>query len=543
MRKKWIVLAIWILLNGVEASAGSDHSELVAIYQDILTAREPALLHGLLDPSPSVLSTNRRAFEELRQRFDAVDPSSWPVAQKIDYLLVRSRLDGWDFDYRVVRNRSRNPGQYLSGIQGIAYAELPTSDEKLAELRIKLRAIPAVLEQGKKNLEERSPALSRITVRNLELDVGVFHGGPVRDVPPAGIIGWFRDLEERLAEHHPDLSADAAAARASLEGYRDWLRGAPGDADALPGVGREQFDWYLKNARLMPFNAEQILAFATQEFHRLQAMLVWERHRNRDLPELEPVRSPEEYARRKKEAQRHIVTFLVEQGILTVPEDVPDFEKALERSHPWVERPDGRRNLWQEIQYRDPRPDLLHTVIPGHDFDDRVRTGPTAIRAEFRDRGGREGWSLYVEEMLMRAGFLDDLPRTRELVLNFLIARAARCIVNIKLQLNEFSVDDAVRFLSENVPFNSKEGYRIDAELYDMLRRPTYAINWYVGKVQIDRLVADRSRQLGSAFDLREFHDAFLAAGTIPVALTRWEMTGLDDEVRPLWDSEPGGSR
>ena len=145
--------------------------------------------------------------------------------------------------------------------------------------------------------------------------------------------------------------------------------------------------------------------------------------------------------------------------------------------------------------------------------------------------------------MLLRTGFLDHLPRTRELMVNFLIARSARAIVNVKLQLNEFSIEEAVDFLSENVPFNAKDSYRIDAEFYDMLRRPTYAINWYVGKVQIDRLVADRSRQLGAEFDLRQFHDAFLASGAIPVALVRWAMTGFDDEIQPLWNVETSPNR
>ena len=543
MQKTRVFLATSILLEPGSTLAADDDSQLVVLYQDVVAHREPKLVDGLPDHRPSTLLANRRAFEELRQRFDGIDPAAWPVTQKIDYLLVRSLLDEWDFDDRVVRNPSRNPGHYLNGIQGIPYVELPASEAKLSNLRIQLRALPGVLEQGKKNLHERSPALSYIAVRNLELDVGVFHGGPQREVPPAGIIGWFRDLEQRLAQHQPQLWADAEAARAALEGYRDWLRREPGQADDLAGVGRAEFDWYLENARLMPFTAEQILAFATQELRRMEAMLAWERHRNRGLPELEPVGSAEEYSHRKEEAERHIRTFIAEHGILSVPEDIGDFTKARESRHPWVERPSGKRNLWEEIQYRDPRPDLLHTVIPGHAFDDRVRKGPTPIRENFRDRAGRKGWGLYVEEMLLRAGLLDHLPRTRELILNFLIARSTRCIVNVKLQLNEFTVEDAVGFIAENVPFNSEEGYRIDAELYDMLRRTTYAIDWYVGKVQIDRLVADRSRQLGVDFDLGEFHDAFLTAGAISVALVRWEMTGLDDEIRTLWDIEPERTR
>jgi hypothetical protein len=40
---------------------------------------------------------------------------------------------------------------------------------------------------------------------------------------------------------------------------------------------------------------------------------------------------------------------------------------------------------------------------------------------------------------------------------------------------------------------------------------------------------------LGEAFVLRDFHDQFLSLGRLPMSLLRWEMTGLDDEVRQFW--------
>ena len=46
---------------------------------------------------------------------------------------------------------------------------------------------------------------------------------------------------------------------------------------------------------------------------------------------------------------------------------------------------------------------------------------------------------------------------------------------------------------------------------------------------------ARRLMQLADRFDFREFHDQFLALGSIPIALSRWEMTGLDDEMEKLW--------
>jgi hypothetical protein len=44
---------------------------------------------------------------------------------------------------------------------------------------------------------------------------------------------------------------------------------------------------------------------------------------------------------------------------------------------------------------------------------------------------------------------------------------------------------------------------------------------------------------MGEAFVLRDFHDQFLSLGRLPMSLLRWEMTGLDDEVRQFWQREP----
>jgi hypothetical protein len=59
------------------------------------------------------------------------------------------------------------------------------------------------------------------------------------------------------------------------------------------------------------------------------------------------------------------------------------------------------------------------------------------------------------------------------------------------------------------------------------------------GKLQIEQLLTDRRRQLGSAFTLRRFMDEFDAAGLIPISLIRWELTGeLSDDLRPVLASD-----
>jgi hypothetical protein len=266
----------------------------------------------------------------------------------------------------------------------------------------------------------------------------------------------------------------------------------------------------------------------------LTAFLALERHRNRDLPELEPAATAEEYQRRIADADRHIRNFLVEEKILTIPEDVGE----LGTNGPWIVR-SGGRNFWEEIQYRDPRPDHVHAVIPGHRFDGLLASrSDHPIRARYSDGARVEGWGYYLEEALMQAGLLDDLPRTRELYYLFGIKRAVRVHADIMMQLNQLDVDQAVNYMVERVPFLDVNVARVDAEIY-LRRPPGYGLSYMIGGLQIEKVLADRAQQLGDDFALGTFHDEFLAAGRIPVALIRWEMTGRDDEVAEFWDRQP----
>jgi uncharacterized protein (DUF885 family) len=142
--------------------------------------------------------------------------------------------------------------------------------------------------------------------------------------------------------------------------------------------------------------------------------------------------------------------------------------------------------------------------------------------------------------MLLQAGLLDSRPRTKELFYLFQIKRATRVRAEVQMHANTFSVAEAVRSMTDNVEFLDEDVARVDAEIY--LRRPGYGSGYQMGKLQIDALLSDRYAQLGDRFNLREFHDQFLAAGNIPIALIRWELTGLDDQIRHLWVRQPGRS-
>jgi len=68
----------------------------------------------------------------------------------------------------------------------------------------------------------------------------------------------------------------------------------------------------------------------------------------------------------------------------------------------------------------------------------------------------------------------------------------------------------------------------------ETLRAPGHSTFYVVGKSLILQLLAERSQQLGAKFSLREFMDEFMRGGIVPISLTRWEMTGLDDQIKEL---------
>lgn len=521
-----------------DAEPSGSYDALVKLDADMRASQEPAATDGVADHSAAAVQARRQALDDFGRRLDTFDSSSWPRPQRVDHLLVLAQWRAFDFELRVLKPWARDPGFYVDTIGRVPMVdEWPLAGAALETFTTRLRAVPRIAAQAKANLTEGASEQTRMAIRNLELADGVGHGHPYRATPPPGVIGWFDDLSSQLAKHHPALAPDAARAKAAVVEFRDWLKQNQGRMNAKWGIGLDNYDYLQRYIRLMPYTAKDNLALGERELERSRMFLAVERWKNRNEPVLQPSASAEEYQRRIKEADEHIRRFIREQEILTIPE----FVRELDTNVPWIVRPGGRRNFWEEIQYRDPRPDHVHAVIPGHRFDGLLhRMDQRPIRGTYRDGGRSEGWGFYLEEMFLQAGLLDRLPRTRELFYLFQIKRATRNKAEVLMHDNKFTIDDAVKSMVGNVEFLDEDVARVDAEIY--LRRPAYGSGYQMGKLQMDRLVSDRYHQLKGTFNLKRFHDEFLAAGTIPISLIRYEMTGYDDEITHLFTRVPGPS-
>lgn len=525
-------------LAAQEQAARPDHGALVALYDAFRAFVPPPMVKGVPDYSPPAMAKQYEELKRFQARLAAIDDSGWPVSERVDYMVVLAEMRGLEFQHRVVQPWKRDPAFYSTTNLGfgpkmhgaIAIPKLPLPKDKLAEFTARLNAVPEALRQARVNLTEPRGDLARLGIAQKQVEMNVYG-----------------ELAARAAQVQPALVAPAKRAQAAAAEFKAWLESIEAGLPAHGGVGRDNYAWYLKNVLLLPYTPEDIAVIGEREYQRQVAFLKIEEHRNRHIAMPEPVQTRAEFDAKRKAEDEDLLTFLRDGDWVTIPDYVqhdPEegpyqfpFEK--DPAKPGLFDPPLHLHFFFQAEFRDGRPLRAHN-LPGHAFDALQAARDTRpIRGKprlFFVNGLRnEGWAFYLEEMILQAGLLEDRPKTREIDYILGAKRAARILPELKMQANEWTWKQANASLIARTPKWMEPGDAVaqfDIELY--LRQPGYGIGYYMGKVELEKLLADVAMQEGDRFDIKSFHDRFRAAGSIPISLIRWEMTGRDDEIRAL---------
>jgi uncharacterized protein (DUF885 family) len=170
-----------------------------------------------------------------------------------------------------------------------------------------------------------------------------------------------------------------------------------------------------------------------------------------------------------------------------------------------------------------------------------IRRGPLLYNI-FDSRN--EGMATAVEEMFMQAGLYDDDPRVKEIVYIMIAQRAARGLGSLYAHANQMTMDQAGQIHMEYTPrgwMKTEPELRLfEQHLY--LRQPGYGTSYITGKYLLERTLADYGKmkeERDEEFKLKDFFDELNAIGGIPISLGRWQMTGLDDEIKMLLGEKP----
>jgi hypothetical protein len=503
------------------------YADLLKLFAEWRVFQKPRVISGVPDYTPAAMAAQHRELEAYQHRLAAIDPSAWPIPQQVDWRLVQAELNGLDFDHRVLRPWANNPAFYVTvfpsqsdqpareGPFALGAVELwtypfPLTAERAGQMAAGLRIIPALLEQARHNLVGNGR------------DLWVFGARSIREQS--------RDLEQlslRVGDAAGSLKADIERARQATDAFAAWLDAQMPSKHGPSGVGIENYDWYLEHVQLVPYSWRDEVALMTRELGRARAFLLLEEQRNAGLPEQVPIASAEEHARRFNDAVTEYMTFLREHDILPIRDYM---DRALRAKIGRFTA--GPREFFTEVDYRDPEVMRTHGY---HWFDlarmehdphtSPVRKGPLLYNIfNTRTEGHATGW----EEMMLQAGMFDARPRSRELIYVLVAQRAARALGDLRMHANQFTLEQAAEFASAHTPrgWLRLDAGTVRAEQHLYLQQPAYGTSYLIGKMQIEQLIAERRRQLGSAFTLGRFMEEFDAAGLIPVSLIQWELTG-----------------
>ncbi|MDQ6623955.1 MAG: DUF885 domain-containing protein, partial [Verrucomicrobiota bacterium] len=503
---------------------------------------------GQRDWSRAAIDRRRQDLAGFEARWQKLDEKNQPVAQQVDYRLIGSALARVRWELEVNPRWQRDPNFYLEQTLTPLVEALvvpgPYDEAHSREILARIENIPSILTQAETNLAQPPAPFASAAIQDLD-----------------GIRERLRKMSASLQPQttlaKPQLDEATERAASALEKFRAALQKKLPTLPAKTALGRDAFVFFLRNVALMLFSPEEVLAMGRQEWNRAVSFEADEKNRNQDVPQPPLASDTESWIKDAAAKESAIREFLPAHGILSVPEwlqhytlrAIPEYLRALEGfgemddfTSPsrldencirYVNAPSRNAGYFMRATAQDPRPLTVHEGIPGHYFQLCLSwKQDDPIRRHYYDSGANEGIGFYAEEMMLQAGLFDDSPHTREIIYNFMRLRALRVEVDVKLALGEFSLDQAAKYLQETVPMDAETAR---AEAIAFATGPGQAITYQIGKLQIISLLAEVRMKHGEKFDLRAFHDFVWKNGNVPLALQRWELLGLADDVPPKW--------
>jgi len=177
---------------------------------------------------------------------------------------------------------------------------------------------------------------------------------------------------------------------------------------------------------------------------------------------------------------------------------------------------------------------IPHELIPGHHLQRFMANRYATHRSIFYTPFYVEGWALHWEMLLYDLNF----PRTPEERIGMLFWRTHRCariIVSLKFHLGKMSPEEMVAFLINEVGLE-KSGARGEVRRYIGDRySPLYQCGYMIGGLQLRALYKQTVGE--GKMSPREFHDAVLKMGTVPIEMVRATLlnTPLTRDFRASW--------
>lgn len=489
-----------------------------------------AELHGFLD------------------RIAALDRKALGFDNAIDAQAIESRIRGALQSLETLKLWTVNPMGY-AGIPGGAVDAMMKRDfaprkDRLRSMIARLRGIPAIYDAARANVATPAKEFTEVALVMAKGTAGFLAGS---------VASWAHESAAGDAALNREFELANAAAIQASKSFVEWL-----ERDLAPrstgnyAIGEAAFLAKLAYDEMIELPLDKLLARGEANLKKDHDAFV------ATARQIDPSKTAAQVmealgadhptagdlipaVRRSVEAARQ---FVVEKDLVTIPsevrpriEETPPYARgtgfaSMDTPGPYepraaeafyyvepVERDWDARHKEEHLRlFNAPVINLIniHEAFPGHYVQFLYAPHyPTKTRKLLGAGSNSEGWAHYAEQMIVDQGFGGGDPKIRLAQLHEALVRDCRYVVGVKLHTRGMTVADGAKLFVEQC-------FQTPANAYIEARRgtfnPTY-LYYTLGKLEIQELAAEYMRVKGAT--LKQFHDAFIAQGSLPIPLVR----------------------
>ncbi len=221
--------------------------------------------------------------------------------------------------------------------------------------------------------------------------------------------------------------------------------------------------------------------------------------------------------------------------IIEVPPDIAPF---------WTAGRGGADTYWLNTYDLPSRPLYnlpaltLHESSPGHSLQGslvREQGKVPDFRKDYISAYG-EGWGLYSEWLGKEMGIYQT-PYEEFGRLTYAMWRACRLVIDTGVHHKGWTRDQAIAYLRDNTALSEHE---VVTEVDRYISWPAQALSYKLGDLTIMRLRHEAETELGPTFDVRAFHDAVLAQGSVPLPVLESQIRAYIAAAKAAPAVDPG---
>lgn len=502
----------------------------------------------MLDLSPAFVKSSIKRWGALLIRLHALKPDRMNLDDQVDFEALDGFMRADRFELEERKSWRNNPMPYIQGagecIDNLMKRNFAPPEERIRLATARLAQVATLLAEGEANILNPPAEFVEVALRQSRDAIPFF-----RDAVPK----WAHENSAADAGLRREFDAAAASATQAVIHFAEWV-----EHDLKPRakgsfvLGPELFSKKLLYEEGVKLPLPELLARGEAQLQKdYDAFIATARILNPALSphavmDLQSADHPTQaqLLPRVRETLNATRAFVVAKDIASIPsqelpnvQETPPFLRggsfaSMDAPGPYETRatesfyyitptePGWTAKHKEEHLKGFNVPELslitLHEVFPGHFLQLLYsRQFPTKVRKLVASNTNVEGWAHYSEQMMVDQGFGNGDPKIRLAQLQQALLRDCRYVGGMKMHTQGMSLADATRLFVDRC-------FEQPANAYEEARRGTFDpiyLYYTFGKLEIQDLA--REYLAKSHRRLKDFHDAFIARGPLPVPLVR----------------------